>query len=55
MARQQAIKAGQPLVQKEMLSLVEDLFTCSSPNITPTGSPTFLEFKEDYLDRMFGR
>ncbi len=55
MARQQAIKSGQQLGQKEMLSLVEDLFTCNSPNITPTGSPTYLEFKEDYLDRMFGR
>jgi DNA mismatch repair protein MutL len=55
MARQQAIKAGQSLTQKEMLVLVEELFTCNSPNITPTGSPTYLEFKEDYLDRMFGR
>ena len=55
MARQQAIKAGQSLTQKEMLVLVEELFTCSSPNVTPTGSPTYLEFKEDYLDRMFGR
>lgn len=55
MARQQAIKAGQILSQKEMLALVEDLFTCSSPNVTPTGSPTYLEYKEDYLDRMFGR
>jgi DNA mismatch repair protein MutL len=55
MSRQQAIKAGQSLTQKEMLALVEDLFTCGSPNITPTGSPTYLEFKEDYLDRMFGR
>jgi DNA mismatch repair protein MutL len=55
MARQQAIKAGQSLGQKEMLSLVEELFTCNTPNVTPTGSPTYLEFKEDYLDRMFGR
>ncbi len=55
MARQQAIKAGQSLTQKEMLVLVEELFTCGSPNVTPTGSPTYLEFKEDYLDRMFGR
>jgi DNA mismatch repair protein MutL len=55
LARQQAIKAGQSLTQKEMLVLVEELFTCSSPNVTPTGSPTYLEFKEDYLDKMFGR
>lgn len=55
MARQQSIKAGQPLQQREMIALVEDLFQCSTPNVTPTGSPTYLEFKEDYLDRMFGR
>jgi DNA mismatch repair protein MutL len=55
MSRQQAIKAGHQLTQKEMLALIEDLFTCGSPNVTPTGSPTYLEFKEDYLYRMFGR
>jgi DNA mismatch repair protein MutL len=55
MARQQAIKAGQALGQKEMSSLVEELFQCKTANITPTGSPTYIEFKEDYLDRMFGR
>ncbi|OIR12118.1 DNA mismatch repair protein MutL [mine drainage metagenome] len=55
MSRQQAIKAGQALTQKEMQSLVEELFQCDTPNITVTGSPTYLEFKEDYLDKMFGR
>jgi DNA mismatch repair protein MutL len=55
MARQQGIKAGQSLGQKEMITLIEELFTCNTPNITPTGSPTYVEFKEDYLDRMFSR
>jgi DNA mismatch repair protein MutL len=55
MARQQAIKAGQSLAQKEMISLIEELFECNTPNSTPTGSPTYIEFKEDYLDRLFGR
>jgi DNA mismatch repair protein MutL len=55
MSRQQAIKAGQQLQQKEMYALIEELFKCTTPNVTPTGSPTYLEFKEDYLDRMFGR
>ena len=55
MSRQQAIKAGQTLGQQEMQTLIEQLFDCTIPNITPTGSPTYLEFKEDYLDRMFGR
>lgn len=55
MARQQAIKAGQQLTQKEMTTIVEELFECKTANITATGSPTYIEFKEDYLDRMFGR
>ena len=55
MSRQQAIKAGQQLTQIEMKNLLEELFECNAPNVTATGSPTYLEFKEDYLDRMFGR
>lgn len=55
MCRQQAIKAGQSLTQQEMQVLLESLFACTTPNITPTGNPTYLEFKEDYLDRMFGK
>jgi len=55
MSRQQAIKAGQALGQKEMGSLIEELFLCNTANVTPNGSPTYIEFKEDYLDRMFGR
>jgi DNA mismatch repair protein MutL len=53
LTRQNAIKAGQPLSQKEMQTLIEDLFKCQTPNTTATGNPTFVEFKEDYLDRMF--
>ena len=55
MARQQAIKTGRQLTQKEMETLVEELFECNTANVTATGSPTYIEFKEDYLDRMFGR
>lgn len=53
LTRQNAIKAGQQLSQKEMQTLIEDLFRCNTPNTTVTGNPTFVEFKEDYLDRMF--
>ncbi len=55
MARQQAIKAGQNLTQKEMKQLCEDLFHCDTPNLTPQGNATYLEYNEEYLDRMFGR
>ncbi|MBL0357762.1 MAG: DNA mismatch repair endonuclease MutL [Chitinophagaceae bacterium] len=55
LAWQQSVKAGTPLTAKEMLVLVEDLFTCTTPNITPNGKPTYTEFKKTELDRMFGR
>jgi len=55
MARQQSIKSGQSLSQQEMTALVEALFACSIPNVSPNGNPTYLEFKEDYLTKMFGR
>ena len=55
MARQQAIKAGQPLTDMEIISLVQELFACNTPNTTPTGSPTFIAYKEEQLDRMFQR
>ncbi len=55
MAWQQSVKAGTFLSQKEIKSLVEDLFACEICNTTPNGKPVFLEFKKDELDKMFGR
>jgi DNA mismatch repair protein MutL len=55
MALQQSVKAGVSLTDKEMKALVEDLFNCATPNITPNGKPTYLEFKKEELDKMFGR
>ena len=52
---QQSIKIGTALSQKEMKQLTEDLFLCSTPNATPTGKPTYMSFKKEELDRMFGR
>ena len=54
-ARQMAIKAGQQLGQKEMHSLIESLSECDIPNTTASGAPTFIEFNEDYLDRLFSK
>jgi DNA mismatch repair protein MutL len=53
LAWQQAIKPGTPLSEKEMKAIVEDLFKCSTPNITPNGNPTYMEFKKDYLEKLF--
>ncbi|MFL5808675.1 MAG: DNA mismatch repair protein MutL, partial [Flavisolibacter sp.] len=54
-AWQQAIKPGTSLTAKEMDQLVTDLFQCRQPNISPTGRPTYLEFKKEQLEKMFGR
>ncbi len=55
LARQQSIKAGTRLTEPEMRQLVTDLFACTTPNVTPDGNPTYLEFKLEQLERMFGR
>jgi DNA mismatch repair protein MutL len=52
---QQAIKAGTLLSPSEMKSITEDLFACNTPNATPTGKPTYMSFKKEEMDRMFGR
>ena len=55
MARQQSIKAGQSLGEEEMKTLVVDLFECNTPNVSPAGNPTYIEYKKDYIERMFER
>ena len=55
MARQQAIKAGQTLGDKEMKALAEELFQCNTPSVTPNGNPVFVEFNDEQLMKMFGR
>ena len=52
---QQAVKSGTTLTQKEMKGLVEDLFRCAQPNSTAGGNPTYIEFKKEYLDKLFSR
>lgn len=55
MSRQQSVKSGQVLSQEEMLHLVNELFNCTTANITPNGAPTYIAYKEDYLDKMFSK
>ncbi|HRD58347.1 MAG TPA: DNA mismatch repair endonuclease MutL [Ferruginibacter sp.] len=55
MALQQSIRTGTSLTKKEMQSLLSDLFACAVPNSTPNGKPTYMSFKKEELDKMFGR
>lgn len=54
-AWQQAVKAGTPLSDREMQNLIAQLFQCAFPNISPSGKPTYVEFKKEQLEKMFGR
>lgn len=55
LARQQAIKPGVRLTEREMRQLVNDLSACEQANSTPDGYPVYLEFKQEQLEKMFGR
>jgi DNA mismatch repair protein MutL len=38
-----------------MDALIEELFHCAQPNISPGGKPAYIEFKKDYLESLFGK
>lgn len=53
MVSQQSIKAGKVLSDKEMHALVSSLFACTTSNTTIDGAPTYIEFRQEQLARMF--
>ncbi len=55
LAYQHSVKPGRALTVTEMRKLAEELFACSQPNITASGNATYIAFKLDYLERMFGK
>jgi DNA mismatch repair protein MutL len=55
LARQQSIKTGVRLTEREMRNLVRDLFASPQANSTPEGGATYLEFRQEQLEKMFGR
>ncbi|HEX4850473.1 MAG TPA: DNA mismatch repair protein MutL, partial [Puia sp.] len=55
LAGQRAIKPGRTLLDDEMVKLLEALFACDQPNISPDGKPTYFEFSPEQLQKIFGR
>ena len=53
MAKSLAIKTGQSLSLIEQEHLVNRLFGCKEPNVSPTHKPTFITIAADELDRKF--
>ena len=50
-----AIKAGDPLGEQEMRSLIDQLFATKMPYVCPHGRPVVMKISIDELDRRFGR
>ena len=53
LARASAIVYGQSLSNDEMVSLVDALFACSSPNYTPDGKTIIATIKEEDIEKLF--
>ncbi len=53
LAWQDSIKPGAALAENEISRLLEDLFLCKHPNVSPGGRPTYVEYDVEYLTRLF--
>jgi DNA mismatch repair protein MutL len=55
LAMQHAIKPGTALNKKAMQTLLEELFQCEQPSVSPNGKPVYQSFLNTELNRFFGR
>lgn len=53
MAKSLAIKTGTALLVKEQENLVNSLFACKEPNVSPFHKPTFITLTVEDLDKKF--
>ena len=53
MAKSLAIKTGVYLTEKEQENLVNGLFACKEPNVSPFQKPTFITMRVEDLDKKF--
>lgn len=53
MARSLAVKTGTPLTEKEQETMVNTLFACKEPDVSPFNKPTFITVSVEDLDKRF--
>lgn len=53
MARSLSVKTGAYLTEKEQESIVNSLFACKDPNVSPFNKPTFITMGVEDLDKRF--
>jgi DNA mismatch repair protein MutL len=55
LAARHALKAGSLLTAAEMQNLIDRLFACEQSQTTPNGKGTFITFRLEELERLFGK
>jgi DNA mismatch repair protein MutL len=53
MSRSLAIKTGAYLTEFEQENVVNNLFACKEPNVSPFQKPTFITMRVEDLDKKF--
>jgi DNA mismatch repair protein MutL len=53
MAKSLAVKTGAYLTEKEQENLVNNLFACKDPNVSPFQKPTFITMRVEDIDKRF--
>jgi DNA mismatch repair protein MutL len=53
MAKSLAVKTGAYLTEKEQENLVNGLFACKDPNVSPFQKPTFITMRVEDIDKKF--
>ena len=53
MARSLAVKTGTPLSEKEQETMVNALFACKEPDVSPFHKPTFITMSVEDIDKRF--
>lgn len=52
-ARNLAVKAGQPMENREMQKLADELMQCSEPSYSPSGKPVIITFSTQEIEKKF--
>lgn len=55
MAQRLSVKSGTPLLQEQQEHLVNSLFACKEPSLSPNNKPTFIRIDANELDKKFNR
>jgi DNA mismatch repair protein MutL len=55
LARKQAIPSGTPLANAMMQQLVDELFACETPYISPSGQLTFVQHSLEDIQTWFSK